>query len=82
MTQHAVVGGRWRDFHSKFVVEERYLPRATRARLYFVSATMVAVGLTAFIVLLLGALTHSGFELMNPLDSGSTHSETPARPDS
>ena len=65
MTQHAVVGGRWRDHHSKFVVEERYLPRATRARLYFVSATMVAVGLTAFIVLLLGALTHSGFELLD-----------------
>jgi undecaprenyl-diphosphatase len=65
MTQHAVVGGRWGDFHAKFVVEERYLPHATRTRLYVVSATMVAVGLTAFIVLLVGVLTHSGFELLD-----------------
>jgi membrane-associated phospholipid phosphatase len=63
MTQHAVVGGRWRSFHSKFVVEERYLPRATRARLYAASAILVVVGLTAFIVLLVAVLTHSGFEL-------------------
>jgi undecaprenyl-diphosphatase len=65
MTQHAVASGRWRDFHSKFVVEERYLPRATRARLYTVSAMMVAVGLTAFIVLLVGVVTHSGIELLD-----------------
>ncbi len=65
MTEHAVVGGRWRSFHSKFVVEERYLPHETRTRLYVVSATMVAVGLTAFIVLLVGVLTHSGFELLD-----------------
>jgi membrane-associated phospholipid phosphatase len=63
MTQHAAVGGRWRSFHSKFVVEERYLPRATRARLYGAAAILVVVGLTAFIVLLVAVLTHSGVEL-------------------
>jgi membrane-associated phospholipid phosphatase len=63
MTQQAVLGGRWRSLHSKFVVEERYLPRATRARLYAASAIMVTIGLAAFIVLLVAVVTHSGIEL-------------------
>jgi membrane-associated phospholipid phosphatase len=63
MTQQAVVGGRWRNLHSKFVVEERYLPRATRARLYAASAIMITIGLAAFIVLLVAVVTHSGVEL-------------------
>ena len=65
MTQQAAVGGRWRSFHSKFVVEERYLPVATRARLYGASAILIAIGLSAFIALLVGVLTHSGFELLD-----------------
>jgi membrane-associated phospholipid phosphatase len=63
MTQQAVAGGRWRSLHSKLVVEERYLPRATRARLYAASAIMIAIGLATFIVLLVAVLTHSGLEL-------------------
>ena len=63
MTQQVAVGGRWRSIHAKFVVEERYLPRATRTRLYVASAVLVSVGLIGFIILLVGVLTHSGFEL-------------------
>jgi membrane-associated phospholipid phosphatase len=65
MTQQRAVGGRWRKFHSKFVVEERYLPRAARVRLYLAAATLVVIGLVAFIVLLVAVLTHSGVERLD-----------------
>jgi undecaprenyl-diphosphatase len=43
-------------------VEERYLPPATRRRLYIGSVLLIAVGLVSFILLLVSVLTHSGFE--------------------
>jgi hypothetical protein len=47
------------------VVEERYLPRPARVRLYAASVTLVVIGLAAFIVLLVAVLTHTGFERLD-----------------
>ena len=41
------------------------MTRAARVRLYSFAATMVVIGLAAFIVLLVAVLTHSGFELLD-----------------
>src|SRR5665213_3328116 len=65
MTQKAVAGGRWKRFRSKFVVEERYLPRSARARLYLTAAALVVIGLATFIVLLVAVLTHTGVERLD-----------------
>jgi undecaprenyl-diphosphatase len=55
----------WSDLHQKFVVEERYLPAETRRRLYITSGVLIAVGLTAFVVLMVNVLTHTGFERLD-----------------
>lgn len=52
-------------WHKKFIVEERYLPASTRPRLYATAAVLIAVGLAAFLVLLEGVLTHTGFERLD-----------------
>ena len=65
MTQQVRARGRWSRLRAKFVVEERYVPRATRVRLYSLAATMVVIGLAAFVVLLVAVLTHSGFERLD-----------------
>jgi membrane-associated phospholipid phosphatase len=65
MTRQKAVGGRWKRFHSKFVVEERYLSRAARVRLYVTAATLVVVGLGAFVVLLVAVLTNTGVERLD-----------------
>jgi membrane-associated phospholipid phosphatase len=70
MTQRAMPPGRWSRFHAKFVVEERYLPAASRARLYWTALILVVLGLSAFIFLLVGVSTHTGFERLDqPVES-------------
>ena len=48
----------WRE---KFIVEERYLPAATRRRLYVTSITLMAVGAVAFTFLLVSVATQTWF---------------------
>ncbi|WP_353826996.1 phosphatase PAP2 family protein [Agromyces sp. SYSU T0242] len=44
--------GRWKRFHERFIVEERYLSATTRRNLYVISAALVVVGLAGFFVVL------------------------------
>ncbi|MFC9917153.1 phosphatase PAP2 family protein [Agromyces binzhouensis] len=44
--------GRWRRFHERFIVEERYLSARARRNLYIVAAALVAAGLVGFFVVL------------------------------
>lgn len=55
----------WSDLHQKFVVEERYLPAEARRRLYVTSGVLIAVGITAFLILLVNVVTHTGFERLD-----------------
>jgi membrane-associated phospholipid phosphatase len=50
---------------AKLVVEERYVEPAERRNLYRLSAALVAVGLVLFTILLIGVLTHTGFEQLD-----------------
>ena len=50
---------------AKLVVEERYVAPAERRALHRLSAALIAVGLIAFTVLLIGVLTHTGFERLD-----------------
>ena len=50
---------------AKLVVEERYVEPAERRALYRLSAALIAVGLIAFTILLIGVLTHTGFERLD-----------------
>jgi membrane-associated phospholipid phosphatase len=52
----------WRE---RFVVEERYLSPAARRNLYRLSAVLITVGVAAFTLLMVGVLTHSGFERLD-----------------
>ena len=49
-------------WHQKFIVEERFVPVATRRRLYRTSLLLALIGLGVFIVVLTGVLTHTGFQ--------------------
>ncbi|WP_431245869.1 phosphatase PAP2 family protein [Leifsonia xyli] len=53
------------EWNQKFVVEERYIPAEARRRLYITSVVLVAVGLAAFLFLLVGVATHTGFERLD-----------------
>ncbi|WP_438853442.1 phosphatase PAP2 family protein [Agromyces sp. M3QZ16-3] len=44
--------GRWRRFHERFIVEERYLSSTARRNLYITAAVLVVVGLVGFFVVL------------------------------
>jgi undecaprenyl-diphosphatase len=57
--------GRIAAWNEKFVVEERYLPAATRRQLYVTAAVLMVVGAIAFVALLVGVLTQSGFERLD-----------------
>ena len=60
---------RLRRWNERFVVEERRLQPAARRRLYRTSAVLVATGLVAFAVLLVGVVTQTGFERLDaPVD--------------
>jgi len=53
------------SWHEKFIVEERFVPAAARARLYVTAGVLVVTGLVIFIVLLFGVMTHTGFERLD-----------------
>jgi undecaprenyl-diphosphatase len=50
---------------AKLVVEERYVPAAERRNLYRLAFVLIAVGLVAFVLLMVGVLTHTGFERLD-----------------
>lgn len=52
-------------WHQKFIVEERFVPAAVRTRLHVISLVLVVVGLAAFLILLAGVLTHTGFQRLD-----------------
>lgn len=52
--------GRWRKFHDKFVVEERYMDPAARKALYVTAVVLVLVGAAVFFVSLAGVLQQDG----------------------
>ncbi|MGN6440555.1 MAG: phosphatase PAP2 family protein [Arthrobacter sp.] len=52
--------GRWRTFHEKFVVEERYIDPADRRRLYRTSVILAVVGLALFIATLVSVVQADG----------------------
>ena len=56
---------RWGTWHSKFIVEERYVEPGVRRRLYAGATSLIIIGLAAFFFLLVSVLTHSGFELLD-----------------
>ncbi|HEU0205748.1 MAG TPA: phosphatase PAP2 family protein [Pseudolysinimonas sp.] len=53
------------DWHAKFVVEERYVDASERRRTYIGATALIAVGLVAFLYLVVSVVTHSGFELLD-----------------
>ncbi|MDD1476547.1 phosphatase PAP2 family protein [Arthrobacter sp. H16F315] len=52
--------GRWRVFHDKFVVEERYLSVQDRRSLYRTAVGLVLCGAVLFAAILAGVLQHGG----------------------
>lgn len=52
--------GRWREFHEKFVVEERYVEPRTRKALYLTSMLLAAAGLAFFVATLIGLRHNDG----------------------
>ena len=52
--------GRWRTFHDKFVVEERYMDHGARKALYVTAVVLALVGAAVFFVTLAGVLQHDG----------------------
>jgi membrane-associated phospholipid phosphatase len=64
-TETEVSGDRSGFWRSKFVVEERYVSRATRSRLYATSAILIALGAVLFVTILIGVLQHSGVTVLD-----------------
>ncbi|MDQ1060206.1 membrane-associated phospholipid phosphatase [Arthrobacter globiformis] len=52
--------GRWRVFHDKFVVEERYMEPGARKGLYVTALVLALVGAAIFLATLAGVLQHDG----------------------
>lgn len=52
--------GWWRNFHEKFVVEERYMSVPARRNLYRTAVALMIAGLVLFVVILTGVLQHNG----------------------
>ena len=52
--------GRWRTFHDKFVVEERYMSASARRNLYRIAVALMIVGAVLFVVLLANVLQRDG----------------------
>src|SRR5690349_8700542 len=52
--------GRWRAFHDKFVVEERFVEPADRRGLYRASVILAIAGLALFIATLISVLQADG----------------------
>lgn len=63
-------GGRWRTFHDKFVVEERFMTASARRNLYRISVALTIVGAALFTIILTGVLQQGGVtELDAPVRS-------------
>ncbi|MFE4545505.1 phosphatase PAP2 family protein [Arthrobacter sp. NPDC056727] len=52
--------GRWRVFHDKFVVEERFMEPGARKGLYATAIILAVIGATVFFFTLAGVLQHDG----------------------
>jgi membrane-associated phospholipid phosphatase len=52
--------GRWRVFHDKFVVEERYISAAARRNLFRIAVVLIVVGIVLFSVILTDVLLRDG----------------------
>jgi len=52
--------GRWRTFHEKFVVEERFMSVTARRNLYRTAVVLMIAGAVLFAVILAGVLQHGG----------------------
>ena len=52
--------GRWRTFHDKFVVEERYMSATARRNLYRTAVVLMIAGAVLFVIILAGVLQHGG----------------------
>jgi undecaprenyl-diphosphatase len=52
--------GRWRVFHDKFVVEERYMSERDRKNLYRTAVGLMILGAVMFFAILTGVLQHDG----------------------
>ena len=52
--------GRWRAFHEKFVVEERFMSADARKNLYRIAVALVIVGVVTFFVILASVVQHDG----------------------
>ena len=52
--------GRWRTFHEKFVVEERFMSVTARRNLYRTAVVLMIAGAVLFVVILTGVLQHGG----------------------
>lgn len=57
--------GRWRVFHDKFVVEERFASVAARKKLYRISAALIILGVMVFAVVLAGVLQNGGLSSLD-----------------
>ena len=56
-------GGRWRTFHDKFVVEERFMTASARRNLYRIAVALMIVGTALFTIILTGVLQQGGVTL-------------------
>jgi undecaprenyl-diphosphatase len=52
--------GRWRVFHEKFVVEERFMTADARRNLYRIAVALAIVGVVMFSVILASVVQHDG----------------------
>ncbi len=57
--------GRWRVFHDKFVVEERYMSVEARRNLYRIAVVLMAVGAVLFTFILISVLQHGGISVVD-----------------
>ncbi len=57
--------GRWRVFHDKFIVEERFMPEPARKNLYRTAVGLLIAGSVLFVVLLVGVLQNGGLSAMD-----------------
>ncbi|MGY2745079.1 phosphatase PAP2 family protein [Arthrobacter sp. UYCu723] len=57
--------GRWRVFHDKFIVEERFMSEPARRNLYRTAVGLMIVGSVLFVVLLAGVLQNGGLSSLD-----------------
>ncbi|MDQ0755167.1 phosphatase PAP2 family protein [Arthrobacter sp. B3I4] len=69
--QPGKLSGRWRVFHDKFVVEERYMGPGARRNLYRTAVMLMAVGAVLFTFILISVLQRGGISVVDePVRSG------------